>query len=117
MLHGYMEIITFTIPNLNQQQKQYAYFRQDGTTAHTAGIVMEVLQDYVFPNQLISSFRDIPWPVKSSDSPRYILYLIHLMYYILFIKLKITLNNVINNFEGYIKLSLSGCPSVYFHMK
>lgn len=42
------------------------WFQQDGATAHTARISMDLLRR-TFPSRLISRYGDVPWPPRSPD--------------------------------------------------
>lgn len=43
-----------------------SWFQQDGATAHTAHVSMNVLRE-LFPRKIISRHGDIPWPARSPD--------------------------------------------------
>lgn len=59
---------TFLRPELRRLQLdlENVFFQQDGATAHTARVSMQVLRG-MFPERLISRFGDIPWPPRSPD--------------------------------------------------
>jgi hypothetical protein len=42
------------------------WFQQDGATAHTERASMELIQE-MFPEQVISLHRELPWPAHSPD--------------------------------------------------
>jgi len=42
------------------------WFQQDGATAHTARVSMEVVRR-MFPQHVISRFGDVSWPPRSPD--------------------------------------------------
>ena len=42
------------------------WFQQDGATAHTVRVSMEVVRR-VFPQHVISRFGDVSWPPRSPD--------------------------------------------------
>ena len=42
------------------------WFQQDGATAHTARASMTAVRQ-TFPQHVISSFGDVPWPPRSPD--------------------------------------------------
>jgi hypothetical protein len=42
------------------------WFQQNGATAHTARVSMEVIRE-MFPEQAISLHRELPWPAHSPD--------------------------------------------------
>lgn len=63
----YANMITeFFEPALQQRAFENVWFQQDGATAHTARIVMNILRQ-MFPGQLISRGGDIVWPARSPD--------------------------------------------------
>lgn len=65
--HRYVNMLNeFLLPKLNDFQGHEIWFQQDGATAHTARIAMDVLRE-TFPGRLISRFGDIPWPARSPD--------------------------------------------------
>lgn len=49
-------------------------FQQDGATPHMARANKNLLLRKIFARQLISRFRDVAWPLRSSDflAPDYI---------------------------------------------
>lgn len=59
-------INTFLSPRLNAMQIDQVWFQQDGATAHTARLSLQVLRQ-MFPGRLISSRGDVPWPARSPD--------------------------------------------------
>lgn len=52
------------IRQLDDNERQFGYFQQDGATAHTAHATIEFLQRYFNNNRLISRNR---WPPRSPD--------------------------------------------------
>ena len=44
----------------------HCWFQQDGATAHTARVTMEILR-HQFPGRVISRFGDLNWPSRSPD--------------------------------------------------
>lgn len=65
--HRYVNMLNeFLRPKLNEFQGHEIWFQQDGATAHTARIAMDVLRE-IFPGRLISRSGDIPWPARSPD--------------------------------------------------
>jgi hypothetical protein len=57
---------TFLRDELHPRQQHLSWFQQDGATAHTAQISMQVLRT-MFPGRLISRFGNITWPAWSPD--------------------------------------------------
>jgi hypothetical protein len=57
---------TFLCSELHPRQKDLLWFQQDGATAHTAEISMQVLKT-MFPGRLVTLFGDITWPAHSHD--------------------------------------------------
>lgn len=63
----YREMIEeFFLPQLEELDLGDVWFQQDGATAHTARISMELLKN-TFPERLISLRGDVPWPARSPD--------------------------------------------------
>ncbi|GBN10237.1 hypothetical protein AVEN_63717-1 [Araneus ventricosus] len=56
----------FLHPKLYEHENLAVWFQQDGATAHTAGILMDLLKE-MFPKRLISLRGDISWPARSPD--------------------------------------------------
>lgn len=58
----------FFIPYLeeNEWDINNIWFQQDGATAHTARVSVDVLHE-TFPGRLISRNGDVPWPPRSPD--------------------------------------------------
>ena len=52
---------TFLRSELHPRQQDLLWFQQDGAAAHTAEISMQVLRT-MFPDRLVTRFRDIIWP-------------------------------------------------------
>ena len=62
----YTEIINELLsPNLPPNSGTL-WFQQDGATAHTAVISIAAFR-HLFPQRVISSFGDVPWPPRSPD--------------------------------------------------
>ncbi|GFV96875.1 uncharacterized protein TNCV_4350881 [Trichonephila clavipes] len=59
-------ITNFFIPELNNHDVQELWFRQDGTTCHTALATIDLLKD-TFGDRLISRFGPVNWPPRSCD--------------------------------------------------
>ncbi|GFT75918.1 uncharacterized protein TNCV_2098541 [Trichonephila clavipes] len=59
-------ITNFFIPELNNQDVQELWFRQDGATCHTARATIDLLKD-TFGDRLISRFGPVNWPPRSCD--------------------------------------------------
>ena len=57
---------TFLCNVLHPRQQDLLWFQQNGATAHTAEISMQVFRT-MFPGRIISHFRDITWPARSPD--------------------------------------------------
>ncbi|GBM82618.1 hypothetical protein AVEN_26801-1 [Araneus ventricosus] len=57
---------SFLQPQLHQFGQSEVWFQQDGATAHTSKLSMELLIQ-MFPSRLICIRGDIPWPSHSSD--------------------------------------------------
>ena len=55
----------FLSPNLPPNSGTL-WFQQDGATAHTAMISIVAFR-HLFPQRVISSFGDVPWPPRSPD--------------------------------------------------
>jgi hypothetical protein len=66
---------TFLRSELHPLEQHLSWFEQDGATAHTAQISMQVLRT-VFPGRLFSRFGNIAWPARSPDLavPDYLLW-------------------------------------------
>lgn len=63
----YLNMIqTFFFTELEQMNLDDIWFQQDGATAHTARVCMDVLRDR-FPGRLISKRGDLNWPARSPD--------------------------------------------------
>lgn len=63
----YADMISeFFGPALQQRAFENVWFQQDGATAHTARISMDILRQ-MFPGRLISRGGDIVWPARSPD--------------------------------------------------
>lgn len=56
----------FLVPEVEALDQQHMWFQQDGATAHTANVTMEILRE-IFPGRLISRFGDLAWPPRSPD--------------------------------------------------
>ncbi|GFT54734.1 DUF4817 domain-containing protein [Trichonephila clavipes] len=59
-------ITNFFIPELNNDDVQELWFRQDGVTCHTAHATIDLLKD-TFGDRLISRFEPVNWPPRSCD--------------------------------------------------
>ncbi|GBN25760.1 hypothetical protein AVEN_195400-1 [Araneus ventricosus] len=57
---------SFLQPQLHQFGQSEVWFQQDGATAHTSKLSMELLTQ-MFPSRLICIRGDIPWPARSPD--------------------------------------------------
>jgi hypothetical protein len=57
---------TFLCLELHPCQQDLLWFQQDGATAHTAQISMQVFRT-MFPGRLTFCFRDITWPACLPD--------------------------------------------------
>lgn len=64
MLHNFLE------PRMDEIVEEHGlgdlWFQQDGATAHTARISLNVLRE-MFPGRLVSSRGDVGWPARSPD--------------------------------------------------
>ena len=56
----------FLRPKLDELEEEYAWFQQDGATAHTSRRSLLILRE-MFPGHPISLRCDIGWPVRSPD--------------------------------------------------
>lgn len=56
----------FLMPIVEANGLEHYWFQQDGATAHTARITIDLLQRS-FPNRLISKNGNIDWPARSPD--------------------------------------------------
>ncbi|GFV55414.1 uncharacterized protein TNCV_2463041 [Trichonephila clavipes] len=54
------------IPELNNHDVQEMWFQQDGTTCHTARVIIDLLKN-TFGDHLISRFGPVNWPPRSCD--------------------------------------------------
>lgn len=57
----------FLMPIVENEGMEHYWFQQDGATAHTSGLSIDLLRRF-FPNRLISKNGDIDWPPRSPDS-------------------------------------------------
>jgi hypothetical protein len=58
----------FLVPALKRRgiNPQTIWFQQDGATAHTKRVSMDIVQE-MFPRHVISKHGDLPWPACSAD--------------------------------------------------
>ena len=62
----YVEMLEHFFPEDSHEICSETFFQQDGATPHTAKLSMDWLRER-FPERLISSKSDFPWPPRSPD--------------------------------------------------
>ena len=65
--HRYRAMIdTFLRTEVENNDLEEYWFQQDGATAHTARLTMNLLRE-MFPGRLVSKYGDVDWPPRSPD--------------------------------------------------